>query len=51
MLTRAISLLIVVGNHEALDRDSNWEELIDHCNRNRALIRDGKILHQRIKAP
>lgn len=51
MVTRAISLLIVVGNHEALECDDNWAELILHCNRNGALIRESKILHQRIKAP
>lgn len=40
MLTRAISLLIIVGNHEALQMDPNWAELINFCNENKALIRN-----------
>lgn len=51
MVTRAISLLIVVGDHEALENDHNWAEFIAHCNNNGALTRNNQILHSRIKAP
>lgn len=49
MITLAISLLIIVGNHEALSRDDKWAELIGHCNKNGALIRKNKVLHPRVK--
>lgn len=51
MITRAISLLIIVGDHESLQSDPNWAELITYCNENGALKREGKVLHRRIKAP
>lgn len=51
MVTRAIGLLIIIGSHEALECDGNWSELIEHCNKNGALIREKRILHPRIKAP
>lgn len=51
MLTRAISLLIVVGHHESLETDPNWAQLIDYCIKNGALMREDKIIHPRIKAP
>lgn len=51
MLTRAISLLIIVGNHEALNSNENWAELITTCIKNKALVRNGKILYPRIEAP
>lgn len=51
MVTRAISLLIIVGNHETLECDRNWAMLIKHCNEHGALIRENKKLHPRIKAP
>lgn len=38
MVIRAICLLIVVGNHEALKSDHIWEELIEHCIKNAARI-------------
>lgn len=51
MITRAIGLLIIVGNHEALESDRNWAALIEHCNKNGALIRQKRTLYPRIKAP
>lgn len=51
MVTRAISLLIVVGDHEALEANPNWATLISYCNENRALKRGERILHGRITAP
>lgn len=51
MVTRAIGLLIIVGNHEALESDQNWAELIAHYNKNGALVRNNKILHPRINGP
>lgn len=51
-LSRAIGLLIIVGNHEALECDrSHWAAMIEHCNKNGALIRQKKTLYLRIKAP
>lgn len=51
MVTRAISLLIIVGNIEALQTDENWATLIKHITENGALIWGGQVLHPRIKAP
>lgn len=51
MVTRAIGLLIIVGNHTALECDRNWAALIEHCNKNGALIRENRKLHSRIIAP
>lgn len=51
MVTRAVSLLIVIGDHEALEQDHNWAEFIDQCNAKGALLRDNKTLHPRIRPP
>ncbi|KAL4218612.1 Helicase MOV-10 [Mactra antiquata] len=34
-LTRARSLLIVVGNPLSLEKDPNWKKFLDHCDSNR----------------
>ncbi|KAG4069838.1 hypothetical protein HA402_009545 [Bradysia odoriphaga] len=40
MITRAKSLLIVVGNPHLLSQDENWSKFIHFCLRNGALIQD-----------
>ncbi|XP_037051434.1 putative helicase mov-10-B.1 [Bradysia coprophila] len=40
MITRAKSLLIVVGNPHLLSQDKNWSKFIHFCLRNGALIQD-----------
>lgn len=49
MITRAKSLLIIVGKHEALSIDTNWGEIIKCCCQNKALVRGERILHERIE--
>lgn len=51
MITRAKSLLIIVGDSQTLSSDKNWKELIDYIEKERALIRKGKPLHPRIIGP
>lgn len=51
MVTRAKSLLIIVGNHEALETDENWAEIIRFCIQNGSLVREGRKLHGRVEAP
>lgn len=51
MITRAISLLIIVGDQDALYSDANWKVLIDYCIKNDCLVRAGRKLHRRITAP
>lgn len=49
MLTRAICLLIIVGNHRSLQAaDDKWAELIRFCSDNNALMLEGRRLHDRI---
>lgn len=50
-ITRAISLLIIVGDHVGLGVVDNWKELIDYCDEKNSLVRDGRKLHKRILAP
>ncbi|KAH3800782.1 putative helicase mov-10-B.1 [Dreissena polymorpha] len=43
-VTRARSLLIVIGNPITLEQDRNWKAFIDHCDRNNAIIgQKGKL--------
>lgn len=51
MITRAISLLIIIGDHKTLNIDPNWQKLIERCNSNGALMQGDKVLHPRIKVP
>lgn len=51
MITRAISLLIIIGNRDTLEQDSNWKTVIDYVQKNQALVRGGRKLHPRIEAP
>lgn len=47
-MTRAKSLLIIIGNHEALNDDTYWKALIDLCFEKNAITRNGNKLHPRI---
>lgn len=51
MVTRAKSLLILIGKETTLQIDANWAEIIELCSQNKAFIRNGKMLHNRIEAP
>lgn len=52
MITRSISLLIVVGDYETLYNDPNWKIFIDYvCNNNGLIGAGGKKLHARIGPP
>lgn len=51
MITRAICLVIIVGDHETLELDQNWHKIIEKCNSKGALRQSGKPLHPRIMAP
>lgn len=51
ILTRAKSLLIIVGDPHTLSKDPNWATLIEYCIENRALIQGDKPFHIRIIAP
>lgn len=51
MVTRAISLLIIVGDHEALSTNEYWQKLIENCILKGAIKRGDKKLHPRISAP
>lgn len=38
MLTRAKSLLIIIGNEQTLKNNEVWREVISHCRGNRSVI-------------
>lgn len=38
MLTRAKSLLIIIGNEQTLQTNEIWKEVITHCRENRSVI-------------
>lgn len=42
VITRAKSLLIIVGDPHTLCLDENWEKLIEYCIQNNALIQGDK---------
>lgn len=51
MMTRAESLLIIIGHHQSLYSNDNWKKQIDHCISLNSLIRNGRKLHTRVQAP
>lgn len=46
ILTRAISLFIIIGDASTLSEDENWLKFIEYCNDNDGIT---KKLHKRIK--
>lgn len=48
MITRAIALLIVIGDEENLKTDSHWAKFIEYIENNDEIIR--KKIHPRITA-
>lgn len=38
MLTRAKSLLIIIGDEETLQENRIWKQLINHCRENDSII-------------
>lgn len=48
MITRAKSLLIVVGDHNTLCADGNWDKFYKYCAENGAALRNGRKMHKRI---
>ena len=57
MITRAIALLIVVGDHQMLKnvdetaKTDHWEQFIEYVEKNGALVKYGRKMHRRIEAP
>lgn len=51
MITRATSLMIIIGDHSTLYGSAHWKELIDYCIENRALKAGEKVLHPRVEIP
>lgn len=53
MITRAIALLIVVGDDEIRNKDRHWQEFIQYVEDNEGMLRTGlrKKTHPRIEAP
>lgn len=49
MITRAKSLMIIVGNHTTLCEDENWQYLFEYCLENGATLRNGRKMHQRVE--
>lgn len=47
MLTRAKSLLIVIGDPFTLEQDENWLELMKYCLENEALIQSQNVFPRR----
>lgn len=48
MVTRAIALLIIVGDDETLGQDKNWRAYIDYIINNGGAKKNGKVMHPRI---
>lgn len=48
MVTRAKSLLIIIGKHKLLNNDKYWRSMIEFCAKNKALSQNGIILKPRI---
>lgn len=48
MITRPKSLLIVIGDHNALCNDQSWKYLFKYCEQNGATLCNDRKMHQRI---
>lgn len=51
MITRPMALLIIIGDHEALSSDKNWEMLVKYCEQNGAMMCGKRKVHPRVEAP
>lgn len=51
MITRAICLLVIVGDSNALNYDANWKQLINYCEEKNALVCGDRKLYKRVTAP
>lgn len=53
MITRPMSLLIIVGDEKTLntDKKNNWQILVQYCRQNGAMLKEGRLLHPPIEAP
>lgn len=51
MLTRAKSLLIILGDCKTLCSDENWRKMYDYCTEKKALFVNGRKQHERIEFP
>lgn len=49
MITRAIGLMIIVGDHETLIQDMYWSNLIEYISDNDGLFREDKKI--KLKRP
>lgn len=50
MVTRAKALLIIIGDHETLQQNEQWDQLIGYIIENKSLI-EAKKLYPRVQAP
>lgn len=48
MITRPTSLLIIVGDHNALSLNKNWSDIVNLCSDERALLQENRTLHPRV---
>lgn len=51
MITRAIALLIVVGDDRVLNTDDDWEKFLKYVEENEGWLGKRKTIHPRIMAP
>lgn len=49
MVTRAESLLIIVGDHRLLSKDHDWNVFINFIAEKDAMRREGRKLHPRVE--
>lgn len=50
MVTRAESLLIIVGDHRLLTKDRHWNILIEFIAAKGGMVKGGRKLHPRIES-
>lgn len=51
MITRAISLLIIIGDYDTLKLDPSWQTIIEKCSLKKSMKHGDNIMFPRIKAP
>lgn len=50
-MTRAESLLVIIGDHGAFYANKYYKRLIDYCIEMGSITKDGRKLNPRIQAP